>query len=212
MSAEVIEKWLKTGHSAIINQRFIKPIEHNLLKGKPLSSQKGQAEAFFLIDDKSGWWLLKKFYSTCKLDRAYLGKVGSLLPKNPGFVCATERQILTKSSLVRGKGYYYSKQLEQWLDETILMPKVNGIDWSTLADEIRDGSINLKQQQRIAICKNLVRLIELLENSHCCHRDLSCGNIFINTDTWDVYLIDFDSFYHRSLPIQLRCCQGGYLG
>jgi serine/threonine protein kinase len=92
------------------------------------------------------------------------------------------------------------------------MPRVNGFDWSTLADEIRDGSVTLNQQQRFTICKNLTRLIELLENSRCCHRDLSCGNIFIDTNTWQVYLIDWDSFYHPSLqmPRATTCGTAGY--
>ena len=52
MAAEIIEKWLKDKRYAMIDQRLVKPIEHKLLKGKPLSSQRGQAEVFFLVDDK----------------------------------------------------------------------------------------------------------------------------------------------------------------
>ena len=55
MSAEVIDNWLPSGQYARIDQLLVKPVEHKLLKGKPLSSQKGQAEAFYLMDNKGQW-------------------------------------------------------------------------------------------------------------------------------------------------------------
>ena len=70
MSAEAVENWLQSGLNAIIYRVSLKPVEHNILKGKPLSSQKGQAEAFFLIDDRGNWWILKKFHNACYL-RSY---------------------------------------------------------------------------------------------------------------------------------------------
>jgi len=213
MSTEVMEKWLKSGRSAVINQWHLKPVEHNLLKGKPMSSQKGQAEAFFLTDDKDNWLIIKKFHKTCDLDRTYLVRVSSLLPKDPGFACGTDRQVLSKGTLARTKGSYYGKGLDQWLDGTILMPRIQGYDWATLADEIRDGSTVLDQRQRFTICKNLTRLVELLEGNLCCHRDLSCGNVFIDLETGQVYLIDFDSFYHLTLkmPQATTCGTAGYI-
>ena len=87
MSAEVVEHWLESGRNAMICQKSLKPVEHNLMKGKPLSSRKGQAEAFFLIDDNGNWWILKKFRSNFNLDRRYLSKSTSLLPKEQGFIC-----------------------------------------------------------------------------------------------------------------------------
>jgi len=212
VAAEVMEKWLKTSRSAIIGQRLVKPIEHDRLKGKPLSSQRGQAEAFFITDDKGNWLVVKKFHSGCTLDRTYLDQVGSLLPKDPGFICGTDRQILYKGSLTKVKGYYYSKELDYWFDGTVLMPKVNGFDWTTLADEIRDGNITLDQLQRFTLCRNLTQLVELLEANRCCHRDLSCGNVFIDTNTWQVYFIDFGSFFHPSLrmPKATTCGTEGY--
>ena len=212
MSAEVVENWLKSGRNAVINQISVKPIEHALLKGKPLSSKKGQAEAFFLIDDNRNWWILKKFHNTCNLDRSYLSKVSSLLPKEEGFLCGTQRQVLTQGLLRKTWGHHYNSKLDQWLDGTILMPRITGIDWATLADEIRDGTISLDQLQRFTLCKNLTELIELLEARRCCHRDLSCGNVFIDTKTWSVSLIDFDSLYHPNLtmPRDTTCGTTGY--
>ena len=212
MSAEVIDNWLPSGQYARIDQLLVKPVEHKLLKGKPLSSQKGQAEAFYLMDNKSQWWILKKFHNACSLDRNYLEKIASLLPKADGFLCGTQRQILHSHSLKSGQNDYYSPEFSRWLDGTILMPRIKGIDWSTLADELRCGNIHLDKMQRLTLCRNLTQLIELLEKNQCCHRDLSSGNVFIDTDTWQVSLIDFDSFYHPSLamPQATTCGTLGY--
>ena len=212
MSTGVIETWLRSGHNAVIDRVSLKPIEHALMAGKPLSSQKGQAEAFFLTDDAGNWWILKKFHNNCKLDRSYLNKISTLLPKEDAFLCGTERQVLSRGRLQNIVGYHYDSDLDQWLDGTILMPRIIGLDWASLADEIRDGNIKLNQVQRVSLCKRLTKLIHLLESEQCCHRDLSCGNVFINTSTWQVCLIDFDSFYHPSLkmPKDTTCGTTGY--
>lgn len=212
MLANIVEYWLKTGKNALIGTISLKPIEHNLMKGKPLSSQKGQAEAFFMIDDKGNWWILKKFHSNCELNRNYLDKVGKILPQDDGFACGTKREVLCRGILQKAAGFHYNKDLDSWLDGTILMPRITGLDWASLADELRDGSIKLDPGQRFNICKNLTYLIELLEIFQCAHRDISCGNAFINTNTWQVSLIDFDSMYHPSLsmPKATTCGTTGY--
>jgi len=132
MSADVAEKWLLSGLNAIIVRISLKPIEHNLMKGKPLSSQKGQAEAFFLIDDRGRWWILKKFHSGVDLDYKYLTRIGGLLPKDDGFVCGTKRYVLSRGTLWKTRGCHYAKDLDRWLHGTVLMPRVSGLDWATL--------------------------------------------------------------------------------
>jgi serine/threonine protein kinase len=212
LSCEPVEQWLISGRSALIGPHRLKPIEHTYAKGKPLSSQKGQAEAFFLIDERGTWWILKKFRPTCLLDPAYLTRVASLLPREPGFVCGTERQILTIGALQQGGGYHHSRDLDRWLEGTVLMPRVKGIDWACLADDLRGGELVLEPAQRLTLCRNLTRWIELLEAHRCCHRDLSCGNIFIDVRTGTIYLIDFDSLFHPSLimPNATTCGTAGY--
>ena len=212
MSAKVVEHWLNTGRNAIIGQISVKPIEHALLKGKPLSSQKGQAEAFFFIDDNGNWWILKKFHDNRNLDRSYLSRVSSVLPRDNGFTCGTQRQVLSRGALRQAMGYHYSTELDTWLDGTVLMPRIAGLDWAALADEIRDGSVCLDEPQRVTLCRNLTRLVQLLEDYRCAHRDFSCGNVFIDSQTWQVYLIDFDSLYHPSLrmPRATTCGTTGY--
>ena len=150
MSAEIVEHWLASGRNSLIARISLKPIENKRMKGKPLSSQKGQAEAFFLIDDKGNWWVLKKFRSNASLDHRYLSKIGDLLPQHDGFVCGTRRYVLSRGALWKTRGFHYTRDLDRWLDGTVLMPRVTGLDWSALADDIRDGSINLDELQRLA--------------------------------------------------------------
>jgi len=212
MSAEIMDQWFDSGLFANINQLQLKPLEHKLLTGKPLSCRKGQAEVFFLTDQNGNWWLLKKFYSSCSLEREYLERISSILPDHDGFHCGTARQVLSTSSLSAANNNFSGNQLSQWLDNTVLMPHVNGVDWSTFADEIRAAKAVPNKTQRFSLCKSLAQLIYLLENNQCCHRDLSCGNVFIHTDTWQISLIDFDSMYHPSLdmPKTTTCGTTGY--
>jgi len=213
MEADVVERWLASRHNALIKQISLRPIENKLRKGKPLSSQHCQAETFFLIDDSGNWWILKKFHGNFKLDRRYLTKVSSLLPKDKGFACGTKRKVLGKGALLDIKGYHFNTDLDHWLDGAILMPRIDGLDWAGLTDEIREGKIQLDQSQRLAIARNLTKLVELMEARQCCHRDFSCGNVFIDSRTLEVYLIDFDSFYHPSLsmPRSTTCGTTGYI-
>lgn len=104
MSAQVMEYWLNSHRNAIIYMFSLKPLEHNLLKGKPLSSIKGQAEVFFLIDDKGNMWILKKFHSARSPDRKYLSKISSLLPNYNGFACGKDRYVLSRGLLKRTFG------------------------------------------------------------------------------------------------------------
>jgi hypothetical protein len=212
MAAEEMTEWVQDGRYAVVNQRRVKPVEHDRFRGKPFSSQKGQAEAFFLVDEKGNWLVLKKFLSGRTLDRAYLLKISSLLPRDPGFACGTDRQILSKGTLAQTKGCYYSAELDRWLDGTVMMSKVDGFDWTAVADEVRDGDTSLDETQRFTLCRHLTRLVGLLEDNHCSHRDLSCGNVFIDAATLEVCLIDFGSLYHPSLtmPKVTTCGTEGY--
>lgn len=212
MSGQNVEQWLKSRKYAMICRKELMPVEHPLAPKKPLSSQKGQATAYFFRDRSGNWWILKKFHQACPLDRSYLKSVSVLLPAHEGFICGTSRQILVSGDLIKSPGHYYTIPLNQWLDGTILMPQVRGQDWSNLADDLRDGKIQLDIGQRMILCYHLAFLISLLEDSQCAHRDLSCGNVFIDPATLQISLIDFDSFYHPSLvmPAATTCGTVGY--
>lgn len=213
MTGLPVVDWLISGLNVIIERFSLKPIEHNMIKGKPLSSQKGQAEAFFLIDDKGRWWVLKKFHSNSDLERGYLHKIARLLPGEQPFISGNRRRILSQYSLKKTRGYYFDKELSTWLDGTILMHRVDGLDWAGLADGIREGSTILEPSDRIRICRALASTTKILESKRCSHRDYSCGNIFINMETGIVSLIDYDSLYHPSLriPRATTCGTMGYM-
>ena len=149
MSVELIANWLNSGRNAVINKLSLRPIEHKLRKGLPLSSVRVQAAVFYLIDNRGNWWILKKFHSGYSLDRKYLQQVNSLLPKESGFICGTSRQLLSKGILNKTSGFYYDKVLDQWLDGTILMPRISGMDWASLADDLRSSKIKLDKFFRI---------------------------------------------------------------
>ena len=85
------------------------------------------------------------------------------------------------------------------IENTILMPLVRGSDWANVADKVRAGKINLTSEQRLLLCRNLSEKVSILERSNVSHRDLSSTNVFVDTNTWNVHLIDWDSIFHSSL-------------
>ena len=212
MGYSAVEKWFKTRRYAQVNGSRVRPIEHPVLKGVPLSIQKGQAECYCLICDSGDRWILKKFNKGKDLNRSYLLNVSSILPRAKGFLAGTQRQILSSGKLTKKPQCYYAEDLAIFLDNTILMPQITGTDWAGIADEIRQGGIQLSRSDRLELCMNLTDLICTLEKNNCAHRDLSSGNLFIVIGSLAVYLIDFDSLYHPSLkmPQATTCGTVGY--
>jgi len=80
MIDDIVEYWLKTGKNALIGNTSLKPVEHHIMEGKPLSVQKGQSIVYYLLADNGEWWLLKKFLNNQSLDKNYLSKIKGLLP------------------------------------------------------------------------------------------------------------------------------------
>lgn len=212
MAYKVIEEWFRSRKYAQLNGSRMRPIEHPVLKDAVLSIQKGQAESICLLSENGSRWILKKFHKGKNLDRNYLVSVSSLLPKHNAFKAGTDRQILSSDKLTNIAQCYYDSDLAVFLDNTILMPQIIGIDWAGLADEIRQGNIQISKAHKVELARNLTELIDLLEKNNCCHRDFSSGNIFISTTTWQIYLIDFESFYHPKLkmPKATTCGTTGY--
>ena len=213
MPADVMDRWLNCNRSADVNGKYLHPLEHKGLKGTPLSIQKGQAEVFCLRAEDGSHWVLKKFHAGRSLAHTYLTGIRSLLPSHPGFVSGTRREVLSSDALHTGNGHYHCPELGEWLDGTILMPRINGIDWSALADRIRDGQQELDRAQRRSLCRSLAELIRLLEMHKLTHRDLSSSNVYIHIDGWLTSLIDFDSLYHPRLtmPVATTCGTPGYV-
>jgi len=212
MAADVVEEWLASCQPACVNGMCLRPVEHGALKGTPLSIQKGQAEAFCLIGDDGRQWILKKFHAGRQPERGYLEAIRSVLPKGEGFLSGTARDVLSSASLTRGPACHCSAALAFWVDGTVLMPRISGIDWASIADEVRDGRVRLERVHRLALCMGLTTLVAEMERHQCCHRDLSSGNVFVDTRSWEVRLIDFDSLYHPTLPFPAAttCGTAGY--
>lgn len=209
MPAEPVDRWLRSGKPARIEGLSLHPIAHRLLPDTPVSIQCGQAEAFPLSGDDEQ--VLKGFSQGKRLDGGYLGAVGRLLPKETGFRCGTDRRLLSARSLQNVSGHHYTGDLAQWLEGTVLMPRVPGCSWASLADEIREGTRELDRCRRVGLARQLAYLVAQLEKHGCSHRDLSAGNVFIDAVSWTIYLIDFDSLFHQSL-VMPTATTGGTAG
>lgn len=212
MPAEVMDQWHQTGKPAQLGGVTVRPFTHPHMKGTVLSVQRGQAEVFLLIAEDGSCWVLKKFHRNRAPNWAYLAAVGSVLPCQPAFFSGRDRRLLDPRSLSQARGSYYSRALADWLDGTLLMPRVQGCDWAGLADGLRDGTVQMGQDGRLALCRELNQVVAALEACQCSHRDLSSGNVFIHMSDWTVLLIDFDSLYHPSLsmPAETTCGTEGY--
>jgi serine/threonine protein kinase len=92
------------------------------------------------------------------------------------------------------------------------MPKVPGASWSSVADALRSGEVQLTLRQRLTTALRLVRCVVRLERAGCSHRDLSGYNIYISSGS-RVFLIDWDCLYHPKLPFQPNTTAGtmGYM-
>lgn len=212
MPAEVIEQWLTSGKPACILGKPLRPRVHPRLGNVPLSAKRGQAEAFYMHADNSEECILKKFHPRMAPDRAYLEAVRSVLPDSPAFACGKERHVLSPGALQKAPQHYYSSDLAAWVDNVVLMPRIAGVDWAGVAEEVRSGSLDLPQERRVQLCRALSEVVREMERKGCAHRDLSSGNVFIETSTWALILIDWDSAYHRGLtmPENTTCGTAGY--
>lgn len=211
MPSDQMDSWLTSGRPARILDLPVRPLANPTLEGTALSVSKGQAESFVLASEAGTRWILKKFHNGRDLDRSYLEAIATVLPRQGYFASGTARQVLRCESLNRDNGSYYTSELADFLDEAILMPKVYGADWAALADEVREGGINLTRTQRVTLCRELAAAVSALEQNLCSHRDLSSGNVFIDAKSWTVCLIDFDSLYHPSL-LMPPTTTGGTIG
>jgi serine/threonine protein kinase len=213
MSAEVIQKWHLSGRPALINGVALRPVALSLDKNQPLCIQRGQA-AIYLLDDATGrGWVLKKFRNVHRLTVGYLRGISQVLPNHPGFTSGLQRSLLTASSLASAAGTAYSPELAAWLQNTVLMPRVESKDWAYVADGLREAHIHLDMAVRIELCRRLTELVGLLEHAGVSHRDLSSGNVFFDLQRRTASLIDFDSVYHGSftMPPGTTCGTSGYI-
>ena len=210
---EIMECWLASGQSIRISGLDFVPMSHPAMPTMPRCVMKGQATAFFLRQVPFGnTWLLKKFAPSRRPTDKYLEAATRCLPGGIEFFTCTQRRLLTARHLDRWNSGFSAPGMAQWLEGTILMPKVPGSPWSSVADSIRDGELQLTLVQRLQAALNLTECIIRLEAAGCTHRDLSSTNVFY-TEDGRIYLIDWDCLYHSSLAFQPNTTPGtmGYI-
>ena len=208
-----IDAWHGSGKTVRIAGLDFLPMSHPILAETVQTIVKGQAAAYFLRQQPQGnTWLLKKFAPSRRPSDAYLAAVHACLPGGVEFFTCTQRRLLCTRHVDGRYSEYKSHELSAWLDGSILMPKVPGSPWCSITDSIREGDLTMTVEQRARRAGNLCECIERLEAGHCCHRDLSSTNVFLD-EGGRIYLIDWDSLYHPSLSFQPNTTIGtaGYI-
>lgn len=193
-----LKDWLDSGHAAVIDGLALRPQPHPYSARMVLSTSKGQAEVYYLRDDVRGEWMLKKFHPGCAPDPANILAVQSLVPRDKGFEAAYLRRCLRRDMVSRTG--YSPPELIEWIDGTILMPRVIAADWSEVVGNVRDGTRDLSLADRVTLAENLCARVEVLEEVQLAHRDLSATNVMLDTFL-GIHLIDWDSLYSPSLQM-----------
>ncbi|CAI2373779.1 unnamed protein product [Moneuplotes crassus] len=83
----------------------------------------------------------------------------------------------------------------------LVLEYVDGVD---LSDFIVDG-YKLREKEVKYILQQMTSTIEYLHSIHICHRDIKLDNIMVNTDTFDIKLIDFGFSTNFSELDHLNC-------
>jgi len=206
-------EWLSSGSTVRIAGLDLRPRAHPIMPGSVLSIVKGQATVFFLEQaHRKHIWLLKIFSPSRRPTDDYLSAVNDSLPGSIEFYTCTQRRLLQGNHVDLRQSEFSHPQLVRFLEGAILMPKVPGTTWASIADDLCEGTSTLPLDQRLHMCINLAQCISVLESTNCSHRDLSSTNVFFD-DNGKAYLIDWDCLYHPSLPFQSNTTvgTGGYI-
>ena len=201
----VAAEWLRSGEVASLDGIDVVILSYPGLPSMPFELKRGQASAFVLKDRQSRNWILRKFSPGRDPEIAYVRAIRNLVPHETGFESGSQRRILTSHAVGRG---FATPEFADWIEKTILMPRVGGESWAGLADLVRDSTITLDEDARATICRSLARCVRGLERAGVSHRDLSNTNVFIDPATWNVHFIDWDSLYHPSLILPSNTTAG----
>jgi hypothetical protein len=210
---DILREWLRSGLTVRICGLDFRLKSSPYLDGAPLCIQKGQGTVVFLEQVPQGHtWLLKTFTPGRRPTDAYLLGVEKCLPGTVACFACTQRRLLTREHVDMRASSYKNAALADWASGGVMMPKVPGTSWASVAEDLRDGAVQMSLSERLRLSLALARIIDLLEAGSCSHRDLSAGNVFVTPDG-RVYLIDWDCTYHPSLPFQANTTLGtmGYL-
>lgn len=107
----------------------------------------------------------------------------------PGMVVC-RRIVLTKSE--------YGDLIRQYpeLEYAVLMPWVDGQTWSDIL--LLKYSLLIDQSLRVA--RSAANVLSQLEINRIAHCDISCGNVLLDMDTLNVYLVDVEDMFNLNFP------------
>jgi len=201
-NTDIVNEWLNSAQTVRLCGLDLKPIPHSVFNDRVLCIVKGQAAVYFLRDQRHrNSWLLKVFNPGRRPADDYLNAVSQHLPGPAAFFTCTQRRILTEDHVDLRNSGYRNPAFVRLIEGAVMMPKVPGTTWASVADDLRDGTQQLPPAHRLQMSLNLARSISALEAGRCSHRDLSATNVFFAQDD-HAYLIDWDSMYHLKLPFQ----------
>ena len=207
-----IEEWFESGQPAVIAGQQMWPRPHPSLN-VPLEVTQGQAAAYWL-DSDDGHWVLKVFLPARRPQRQYVDEIADCIPRLPVLRCGAERRVLASQDLGTAPGTFASPELAAWLEGTVLMPRLLGQAWGDILVGIADGRTRLTLRERIAVARQLVEAIAILEVLDISHRDLSATNVLVElAGERPIFIIDWDSVFHPSLTFQTNATVGtaGYI-
>ncbi len=209
---DIMNNWLNSGKSVRICGQDLRPVPNGLFTDRIFCIVKGQAEVYFLKQvPHENIWLLKIFAPGRRPTDEYLEAVSNYLPGTVEFFTCTQRRFLCAEHLDLRNSGFNNPALTQLTVGSVIMPKVPGTTWASMADDLRDGTLKLSLVQRLRMSLSLAKCISVLEARQCSHRDLSSTNVFYENER--AYLIDWDSLYHPQLPFQSNTTVGtmGYI-
>lgn len=192
---EHFDAWLQSGTFRPLGPARLIPV------GKQMGAveiQHGQANLYILADPDGQRWYLKKFKPNRQLEPTYVSATAACIPQRPQFEAGTRRVVISRATLDPAS---FDDDFASQLDGTVLAPRIIGTSWGSVLGQLIQGQ-SLPLEERVAIAHDLVSSIEALEMAGLSHRDLSTGNLLVNTHEKSVHLIDWDSLYHASLAFQ----------
>jgi len=199
---DIVNDWLESGQTVCICGQDLRPVPYSLFTDRALCIVKGQAEVYFLEQVPHGnIWLLKVFAPGRRPADDYLRAVSCHLPGSAEFFTCTQRRFLTKNHIDLTNSDYRDPVLARLTEGAVMMPKVPGTTWASIADDLREGKLELPGARRVQMCLSLAVCVSMLETGQCSHRDLSSTNVFFD-ENGCAYLIDWDCLYHPELPFQ----------
>ncbi len=127
LDKNVVDAWLHAGRTSRISGLDLAPMAHPVLPETAQCIVKGQAAAYFLRQHpQDNIWFLKKFAPSRRPSDAYLNTVHECLPGGFEFFTCTQRRLVTAGHVDHRYSVYRTPEFCDWLEGTILMPKVPG--------------------------------------------------------------------------------------